>query len=746
VIGQTRGFSRLGARLLALPLALGLACDTASDEPARDPIDNEFGVLLDALGVQIPSCVDAGSALSGTTLTLTLNSGEDAVLSVVSSKLKVNGHQCLKDATSGIELTTALVRRLVVEGASSGANSVLIDLQPGAFGSLFTSTGGITINAGNGGALSFGVRGTEQANRLRIAEGATASDLYVELSGDNSADVKIIGTPVSMVFSLGAGGDSFNGQDTVSLGYQGTTVATRAVQSFPLTIYGGAGADTLKGGGGNDVLDGGDDNDVLQSAAVVDGADTFQGGNGVDTVDYSSRSLGVTADIDEGHEHAWVQGVSLYGKTLSAGTALTLSVGGGGTITYTSAGASGGLAILSELSAAAGFNAVASASVDDRGRLIIDANAATATIVIQSDNQGLIGGTLSESDTPADTTDADDGITGADEHDDVRSDVENLKGGSGNDELTGNSHSNLIDGQGGNDDLAGGIGGADCTRDSDTLIGGLGDDVFRMGNAPNCADAVDGGAGRDSVDYELRADGVAVTLEGTSNDGSAESDNVKSTIEVALGGDGNDTLTGGLAADELHGGPGNDVLRGGAGNDTLVGGTGNDTLSGEIGDDFIDEASAADGAYAKAFSAFGGQDVIHGGAGVNFCDYRRGSSTAGTYTLCFSATSSSCPSAQNDGPEGDDLTNCNRIRLDDGADEVTGSDEGDIIEGGGGPDTIDGGLGNDQIYGEAGDDQLSGGPGGDALDGGPDQVATSDGGSGDDICISVAPGSLSCEL
>jgi Ca2+-binding RTX toxin-like protein len=737
--------SRLGSRLLALPLAVGIACDSANDEPPRAPYDNEFGVLLDALGVEIPSCVDAGSALSGTTLTLTLSGGEDAVLSVVSGKLKVNGHTCLKDATSGIELTTTLVRKLVVEGAGSGANTILVDLQPGAFGALFGPAGGITINAGNGGAISVGVRGNEQANRFRMAEGVTASDLYLELSGDNAADVKIIGAPSSVVISLAAGPDSFNAQDTLSLAFQGTTVATRAVQSAALTLYGGAGADTLEGGNGNDLLDGGDDNDVLQTAALADGADTFQGGNGIDTADYSSRSVGVTVDIDEGHDHAWVQGGSLYGKTLSAGTALTLSVGGGGTITYTSAGVEGINAILGELNAASGFSAVATASADDRGRLVIDANSASATIVVQSDPQALMGGTSTESDTPADVADADDGTTGADEHDDVKSDVENLKGGSSDDVLTGNSHSNLIDGGAGNDDLAGGLAGADCTRDIDTLNGGLGDDVLQMGSAPNCGDIVDGGAGRDTADYELRAAGVSTTFEGTANDGASESDNVKSTIEVVLGGDGNDTLTGGNVNDELHGGPGNDLLRGGPGNDTLVGGTGNDTLVGELGDDFFDEASAADPAYDKAFSAFGGQDLIHGGAGANFCDYQRGTTTAGTYTLCFSATTANCAPAQNDGPEGDDLTNCNRIRLDDGADDVTGSDADDIIEGGGGSDSIDGGLGNDQIFGEAGDDHLSGGAGSDALDGGPDQVASTDGGAGDDICVSVAS-SLSCEL
>jgi len=138
--------------------------------------------------------------------------------------------------------------------------------------------------------------------------------------------------------------------------------------------------------------------------------------------------------------------------------------------------------------------------------------------------------------------------------------------------------------------------------------------------------------------------------------------------------------------------------------------------------------------------------VIHGGAGANVCDYRRGTSTGGTFTLCFSATASSCGTPANDGPDGDDLTNCNQLTLDDGNDSVTGTDSDDIIEGGAGADTIDGAGGNDRIYGEAGDDSLSGGAGADLLDGGADQTAISDGGTGDDVCISVAVNSLSCEI
>ncbi|HTV18738.1 MAG TPA: calcium-binding protein [Polyangiaceae bacterium] len=743
---RTQPSTSLRSLLLSALLVGVTSCDDSAEGGARGSDDNEFGVLLDALGVEIPSCTDAGAALVGSTLTLTLGAGEDAVISAVANKLKVNGHQCLKDAASGTQLTTSLVRQLIVQGAGSGINSVLVDLAPGPFGALSGPAGGITIHAENGAAVSVGVRGTDGANRFRMAEAVASSDLYLELTGDNAADVKIIGDPASVILSLGAGGDTFNAQDTTSLGFLGPVVLTRAVQSEPLTIYGGPGADTIEGGNGNDVLDGGDDRDVFQTdAAGTDGADVFQGGAGIDTVDYSSRTSGVTVDIDPGYTHAYVVGASLDGKTLTAGTALALSVGGS-SVSYTSSGLTGGPAILAELNALGSFSALARASADDRGHLVIEANSAGATLSITSDPQGLIGYTVTRTDQPSDLADADDGKTGASENDDVKSDIENIKGSSGDDELTGNGASNQLDGNGGNDDLAGGSAGSVCSSDVDSLNGGAGDDTFQMGPLPNCADILDGGIGRDTVSYELRSGGVSVTLDGRPEDGDGENDNVKTAIEVVLGGDGADTLNGSAGNDELHGGPGADLVRGGVGNDSLVGGPGIDTLLGEAGDDFIDEASTTDAAYDEAMSAFGGADVIHGGPGFNICDYRRGSSAAATFTLCYSATAASCAPAANDGPDGDDLTNCSQLILDDGADTVTGSDVDDLIEGGGGDDSISGGAGNDRLFGEAGDDHLFGNAGSDTLDGGPDQNTPSDGGEGDDVCVSVAAGSLSCEI
>lgn len=51
---------------------------------------------------------------------------------------------------------------------------------------------------------------------------------------------------------------------------------------------------------------------------------------------------------------------------------------------------------------------------------------------------------------------------------------------------------------------------------------------------------------------------------------------VRSLIENANGGSGNDTITGNAANNTLNGGGGNDTLRGGVGNDTLIGGEGTD--------------------------------------------------------------------------------------------------------------------------------------------------------------------------
>ena len=56
---------------------------------------------------------------------------------------------------------------------------------------------------------------------------------------------------------------------------------------------------------------------------------------------------------------------------------------------------------------------------------------------------------------------------------------------------------------------------------------------------------------------------------------------------VFLGGDGDDSLTGGAKGDILVGGPGTDILNGGAGRDLIIGGDGADTINGAGGNDLL---------------------------------------------------------------------------------------------------------------------------------------------------------------
>jgi Ca2+-binding RTX toxin-like protein len=148
----------------------------------------------------------------------------------------------------------------------------------------------------------------------------------------------------------------------------------------------------------------------------------------------------------------------------------------------------------------------------------------------------------------------------ASEGDNVASDIEEVRGGAGDDTLTAGPNGTTLVGNGGNDVLTGGPG-------DDHLVGGLG------------ADTMSGGGGSDTADYSARTMDVAVRLDGQANDGSVgEGDNVAADVENVIGGLGSDLLVGGPGPNELDGGPGDDVIDGGGGQDALRGGDGNDVI------------------------------------------------------------------------------------------------------------------------------------------------------------------------
>ena len=146
--------------------------------------------------------------------------------------------------------------------------------------------------------------------------------------------------------------------------------------------------------------------------------------------------------------------------------------------------------------------------------------------------------------------------------------IENAIGGSGSDQINGNSAANRI---------FAGLG-------NDTVDGGGGDDYLR-GDAGD--DSIIGGAGFDDIngnqgDDTLRGgDGPDWVVGGQGND-------------MLYGDAGDDIVYGNLGNDTLDGGDGRDLVRGGQGDDSIAGGAGDDWMSGDRGNDTISGGAGAD--------------------------------------------------------------------------------------------------------------------------------------------------------
>ena len=146
------------------------------------------------------------------------------------------------------------------------------------------------------------------------------------------------------------------------------------------------------------------------------------------------------------------------------------------------------------------------------------------------------------------------------------------------------------------------------------------------------------------------------------------------TIENAIGGGGNDTISGNGVNNVLTGNAGSDVLYGYAGNDFLRGGAGADTLD--------------------------------GGAGADWAFYD--TSSSGVVVDMSDGLAESGGDAQ-----GDTLISIERVLGSAYGDIITGGKEFNDFRGGAGADQLNGGPGHDRLQGEAGADALNGGTGSD---------------------------------
>lgn len=160
---------------------------------------------------------------------------------------------------------------------------------------------------------------------------------------------------------------------------------------------------------------------------------------------------------------------------------------------------------------------------------------------------------------------ANDGPRGG--RDDIRPDVEVLRGSGQADVLSGSSNADVFRSTGG-DDL---------------LLGNNGDDLFLMGAVDDGPTRVIGGPDRDTVTYAERDRRISVSADNsTSTDGEAgEGDRIEGS-EVIEGGSLSDALfttPDTTVGYRLIGLGGNDILSSANGRDRLIGGPGEDTLA-----------------------------------------------------------------------------------------------------------------------------------------------------------------------
>lgn len=160
-------------------------------------------------------------------------------------------------------------------------------------------------------------------------------------------------------------------------------------------------------------------------------------------------------------------------------------------------------------------------------------------------------------------------------------------------------------------------------------------------------------------------------------------------IENAIGGSGNDTVSGNAAHNRLTGGDGADNLNGRAGNDTLLGGAGNDTLTGSTGSDLLVGGT--------------GMDKFFGGDQADTVSYEGNS---GSLIVDLATPSLNLGEAARD-----TFSSIESIIAGENGDSLFGNAVGNRLMGMGGNDQIFGRAGNDRLDGGAGDDALRGGTG-----------------------------------
>lgn len=561
--------------------------------------------------------------------------------------------------------------------------------------------------------------GTANADLMR---GGDFNDILSGLNGNDT----LRGNGGDDILGGGLGNDSLDGGDGFDIIGVSDATASVTVNLATGTATGGAGTDALSGIEG--VFGSAFDDTLIGSAAGEllrggQGDDSLDGAGGIDTLSYADATAGVTVDLAAGTASGGAGADVISGFEMVVGSPFDDSIVGSaaddtlfGGLGNDSLDGSGGVDILT-YAGATGAVTVNLRTGAATGAFGVDVLTGFEGVVGTSFNDSLTGSGIRET-LVGDS--GDDTIEGGEGND-------NLDGGLGNDVLSYASATagvsvvlqfGFSSGGAGEDSLAGfeGVIGS-AFNDSisggpanDTLIGGLGDDFL------------DGFGGTNTVSYAGAAGAVTVNLGANAASG-ADGNDTLSGINIVLGSNFNDSLTGTATTDTLRGGDGADTLNGGFGNDSLDGGSDNDvaryavssaaltvnlatgTASGAAGTDTLVSVEGVSGtsfndtmfgsAGDDSLWGEGGNDTLDGGQGNDSLDGGAGNDRL-SYATAISAVTVDLGAGTATGGGGNDTL----INIE----AVAGSPFNDVLTGSAQNDTLNGGAGNDSLDGAGGID------------------------------------------
>ena len=596
------------------------------------------------------------------------------------------------NATSGV--TVSLANPAINTGEAAGDIYISIEALGGSdFNDVLIGDAGQNNLRGQEGAdVLDGGAGFDNASYVNADAGVTASlanqvvntgeaagDTYFAIEGlhGSNFDDTLIGDANNNTFRGNGGADALNGGAgfdyadynfaptgvTVSLANPAINTGYAAGDTFISIegLFGSSFADTLIGDAASNGLQG------------YLGADALDGGGGFDFAYYGSATSGLT--------------VSLANAALNTGEAagdtfISIEGLGGSNFGDTLIGDANGNTLAGfdgddTLIGGAGADFLDGGAGSDYASYVNSAMGITVSLANPASNTGEAAG-------------------------DSYSSIERLAGSNFGDFLIGNAGDNTLRGNGGADQLDGGLGfdyasyftsaaGVTVSLDNpasntgealgDTYISieGLSGSTFgdmlagdSGGNilvGQGGADQLDGGAGLDIAGYQNATSGVVASLATPgSNTGEASGDTYVS-IEGLLGSNFSDTLIGDANAN---------TLQGNGGDDTLIGGAGADAFDGGTGFDYVSYVNSAFGLTASLIN----------------------------------------PGQNNNDAAGDTYVSIEGLIGSNFNDDLYGDAGSNVLIGGVGHDHLYGEGGDDTLRGELGDDWFIGGAGNDYLDGG----------------------------